>query len=156
MLGRQDSTKPRQSIRLEPGEIGTILDGLDAGEAGAPDNRRKTERHRWRGDRLLVFIDEDRRETAYRVPTRNISVGGVSFLHGYMISVGTELRLRFEGLAGPARDVFARVCRCRRVQGPIHEVGVRYVQPAMGPPLLSAVMQAEGAGRPSPVSAVSA
>lgn len=140
MLTGGRGSKARSCLPYAEEHIQALLDERDRAESSVAASRRRAERYPWRSH-ILVYLGEEGREVAYQAPTRNISVGGLSFLHGYMISPGQEIRLRFPGPGWSTRDVTARGCHCRRLEGRICEVGVRWVNPSLGEDLLEAFVR---------------
>ena len=117
-----------------------VLDDLDRASSSADAGQRRAERYPWRS-RVLLYVGEGGKEVPYNAPTRNISVGGLSLLHGYMLSPGQEVRVRFPGPGWSTREVAARVCRCRRLEGRFYEIGVRWVNASLGEDLLEAFVR---------------
>jgi hypothetical protein len=135
------SSRPRAAVRVGKQQVEEILDDLDRSESVASREARRYPRYRWRSDNLVVFVPQEGVETPYQAPTRNISIGGISILIGFMLTTGQNVRIRFRQQGWRKKDISARVCHCRRVVGSIHEVGIRYVVPGMGEELLAILMQ---------------
>ena len=140
MLTPGRASKARSCLPYPEERIKAILDRLDQADSSVDTSRRRSARYGWRS-RVLLYLGEGGREVPYEAPTRNISVGGLSFLHGYMISPGQEVWLRFPGPGWSTRDVAARGCRCRRLEGRIYEIGVRWVNSSLGEDLLEAFVR---------------
>ena len=64
--------------------------------------------------------------TRYKVRPLNLSQSGAAFLHGASVFPGTPCSIQLLDRSGEARTVPGRVVRCRRVEGRVHEVGVRF------------------------------
>jgi hypothetical protein len=56
-----------------------------------------------------------------------------------VVQVAAILR-HFSGARRTSREVYARVVRCRRLEGSIYEIAVRYVSPGMGQSLPDSVL----------------
>lgn len=65
----------------------------------------------------------------YLVRPRDLSSGGISFLHGAFVYPQTQCRFTLRGMDGLSMPVEGEVVRCRHVRGRIHEVGVRFNEP---------------------------
>jgi hypothetical protein len=143
MLTASGSSKARKALRFSDEKIDEILDCLDQLEVAVGRVRRKHGRAKWRRKDLVVSIDEGAEKNLYEVATRNISVGGISFLHVFMLTPGQEVGIRFSGPRWTSRDVYARVVRCRRLEGSVFEIAVRYASPGMGQRLLESVLEHE-------------
>jgi hypothetical protein len=138
--GQDRRLRVRAAFGVEEEQLDALLDEMDQITQGPGREMRKADRFVWRSDNLMLYIDEGGEQACYRAPTRDISVGGLSFLHGYRIQPGQQIRLRFPD-APSTREVHARVCRCRHLEGRIYEIGVRYLSPGMGRALLEAFMK---------------
>jgi CheY-like chemotaxis protein len=65
----------------------------------------------------------------YLVRPRNISRHGLGFLHGSYLHVDSRCQVNLRTKSGELLSMSGRVCRCRHVQGRVHEVGMRFDQP---------------------------
>lgn len=124
---------PIRSIRMSKSEINGVLDELDKATEQSGDkgfHRRRHERHRCRQYAVLVRVKQTGQQpTNFLVPTRNVSNGGVSFLHGAMLHPNTRCTIVF---LLPDRRTFrtqGRVVRSRHVTGMIYEIGIGFDAP---------------------------
>ncbi len=140
MLATLAVSRPCNCVPLTEDQIDFLCDQLDADKGERDRSRRRFPRHSWR-TRVLIQVTEGDRVIAYEAPTRNISVSGLSILHGYMICPGQVLEVRFPGPGWSSREVAACVCHCRRVQGRVYEIGLRFVNAAVGEDLLEAFIR---------------
>ncbi|MBI1335968.1 MAG: response regulator [Phycisphaera sp.] len=62
----------------------------------------------------------------YSVTPRNISTGGLAFVHGRFVHVGSVCICALKTLSGKAILVYGKVVRCRHLQGLVHEVSVAF------------------------------
>ncbi|GJM19347.1 MAG: hypothetical protein DHS20C14_15600 [Phycisphaeraceae bacterium] len=67
--------------------------------------------------------------TTQLVPTRNLSAGGVGFLHRSYLHVGTRFRIRLTDLSGQVHNVEGAVAWCRYVSAMVHEIGGEFDEP---------------------------
>lgn len=64
-----------------------------------------------------------------RVPTRDLSRQGISFLHTGYVHVGTKCRFQLVTILNNWQTVEGSVVRCQYVEGRVHEIGARFGQP---------------------------
>ena len=90
--------------------------------------QRSSERHRYRLKGLVVHIRHPGAASAtpYLVPTRNISRGGVSLLHGGFVHIGTRCLAQLITVRGSWHNIVATVVRCRYIERGIHEVSLQF------------------------------
>jgi len=116
------------SVRLDPAALESLLDRLDSREqAFRGPNRRQRPRLRYRGRTACVqFLEEAGVSKIFEAPTRNLSRGGLAFLHGGFVHTRVCCRLRL--LSRHRKWVFfeGRVARCRYIDGRVHDIGVRF------------------------------
>jgi hypothetical protein len=118
-------------VALPPGDLQKVLDALDAaGGSGLParDDRR-SRRLSYRSLEVVIRVITGRDEPSpcFWGPTRNISAGGLAFLHRQALAVGQELEVDIPLLDRQVLCVEARVVRCRHVKGMVHEIGVEFL-----------------------------
>jgi CheY-like chemotaxis protein/HPt (histidine-containing phosphotransfer) domain-containing protein len=114
---------------LDNRDVDRILSDLDVrGQAYDGVHRREHERYTYRGaPGLLVTIEHPGGSaTTYRVMPRNLSSGGLGFLHGNFMYEGTAASLQLRRVDGKMAHVPGKVVRCHHVRGKVHEVGVRF------------------------------
>jgi len=116
------------SIRLDERSIEEILNRLDMDAPGAGAERREGARFAYRVKACVVQLQQpgDSEPASFLVPTRNVSSGGLSFLHGGFVHVGTSCTARLVTRHGKWNDEQGVVTRCRHVEGTVHEVGIRF------------------------------
>ncbi len=110
------------SLRLTFDEVRQILDQLDwASRNQRFIELRRDARYRYAvNDGIRVQLDDQ--SGGFIVRPRNISAGGLSFLHGSFLYPGAHCRIALRALDGDQVEVGARLARCRCVRGRIHEV----------------------------------
>lgn len=118
-----------RTIRLDDEKILQILDELDA-SSPEPPGVRKQQRFTYRIKALVVHIQQSPQmdPTPYLVPSRNISAGGLSFLHGGFIHTGTRCLVQLITTYGTWTNVVGKVTRCRYLKSNIHEVSIKFDQ----------------------------
>jgi hypothetical protein len=112
-----------------------MLDRLDdlalrqlASSAGA--GRRAHSRYRYRHREInLLLLHPGGGQTKHLVCTRNISVGGLAFLHAHALQLETNCRLILPGFDRRLYPIDGAVRSCRLIEGAIHEAGVEFREP---------------------------
>lgn len=114
-------------MRLSDEELKALMERLSA-EDEASHNRRRTERYDFRVRTCIIHFQTPglSQPAAYVAPTRNISSGGMSFLHGGFVYPGTRCVVQIISKKGSWKHIEAKVVRCVFVSGTIHEVGVAF------------------------------
>ena len=131
LMAKTDLSLPSSmtSVRLSTSQVDSILDQLDAAEDRIKGNLRQAPRFRYRNT-IAVHMQQpgSSNRVAFRVPTRNISVGGLSLLHGGFVHSGTNCLVQLISVHGAWTDVGGVVTHCHFLEGRIHEVGLAFEQ----------------------------
>lgn len=122
---------PFKTVRLADDAIEELLNQLDAAEAKEPGFERRSEkRHAYRRRDIEVELLRTRADPAkFLVPTRNISCGGLVFIHCGYVHPRTACRVRVTTLDGRWEIVRGVVAWCKYIDGRMHDVGVRFDNP---------------------------
>lgn len=131
------SNKPyTKTVRLSDNQRQQILDEMDQSQEIASDkvqpesNRRADTRYPYRKSDIPIVVEQPGGViTRLSVSPRNLSSGGIAFLHGGFLYVGSKCSLQ---LSAPATDpivVSGEIVNCRHVDGILHEVSVKFVKP---------------------------
>ena len=119
---------PKDLLRLTEAEKRAALELLER-RAAAESGRaaRAAPRHKLVDqDRVVVELGQaDCAISAYVVP-RDVSEGGVSFLHGVFVYSGTVCVTLLRTRDKETMLVPGKVVRCTHVTGRVHEVGVKF------------------------------
>jgi hypothetical protein len=128
-----------ESIKMRDDVLEKILDGLDA-DAGPASARAKRAwwRRKYRNTRALLCVYHRERNMTYRVITRNISEGGIGFLHRQMMNVGQQCHIMLQRKDGRWLVIKGVIVRSRHIRGMVHEIGLRFHTP-LGEELLQAL-----------------
>jgi len=116
------------TLRLKQGEAEAILNELHR-EPTAPlaSSRRAARRWRLGYQKLVVtLVDRMKTRTHHIAAPRTISVGGLGFLHGGFVHVGTPCSVTLRDLSGEARSIAGKVVRCSHITRNLHDIGVRF------------------------------
>lgn len=123
----ESSQRTVRTIHLDDEQIATLLDGMDT-NATSQATEKRVNRHRYRQKALVVHMQQPGSTITvpYLVPTRNISEGGLSFLHGGFVHPGTRCLAQLITTYGTWDDVPGVVVSCRYVDANIHEVSLHF------------------------------
>ncbi|MBL0926091.1 MAG: response regulator [Phycisphaerales bacterium] len=116
--------------RLNEAAREELLNRLDR-DAGSrkPSNRRGPQRLSYRASDIAMTISHPGGSLSrFLVSARNLSAGGMAFIHGGYLHVGTECRLVLVPLAGPPKVLAGTVRRCRHLTRHLHEVGIEFYE----------------------------
>ncbi len=79
---------------------------------------------------IAVAIQQpDQTWTKYIVRSRDLSSGGIGFIHGSFIHAGSRCRVILKETEGRASCIEGVVRRCELLQGRAHNVGVEFNEP---------------------------
>lgn len=127
---------PRNSVTLPDGKRGELLDRLDrkSGSAASPERghgrggeRRVDRRFEYRQRDIGLKVEHlGGGSSQLLVSGRNLSSGGIGFLHGAYLHPGSTCQLELVTTRGQLEHVSGKVVSCRHVEGIVHEVGVQF------------------------------
>lgn len=110
-------------------ELTAILDRVDA-DSAPKSQRRQSRRLTYRRIGVpMVVRNEGGNGAPVLVVTRNLSRGGMAFLHGAFMHARTPIVLMLRHSTKGDVPVAAEVVRCRHIERHIHEIGVRFTTP---------------------------
>jgi len=121
--------QPIDTLRLSASELDALIAALDRAAKDAPSsqNHRRHERVHFAPRPVAVnFFHPGGVETRCLVTPRNISVSGISFLHGGYLHTGSECVVNLPTLFGDTRTVRGAIRSCRYIAGNVHEIGVEF------------------------------
>ncbi len=127
MIPLQSDERSIRTIRVDDEKLTKLLDTLDAKGTKA-DGKRKSPRYAYRIKSVRVYMQPPGSKdiVAYLVPTRNLSAGGLSFLHGGFVHQGTRCLVQLTRTIDARDDVPGTVVSCRYIEQMVHEVSVRF------------------------------
>lgn len=124
--GFRETTKLSNAQRLE---LLRLLDRKALLHQNTAQSLRKQDRFEYRAEGVPVTITHPSGGVArFLVSTRNLSCGGVSFIHGGFLHIGTHCRVALRRLDGRETVVLGKVASCRHIAQRIHEVGVSFYE----------------------------
>ncbi|MHC4063772.1 MAG: PilZ domain-containing protein [Planctomycetota bacterium] len=122
---------PIHSVDLDQEELDRLLDQLDEAalpyESAEPD-RRTHDRKRCRTTMVLVAVTQEGVEEHFAIPVRNVSPGGISFLHRSALQRGSPCFVRISLAGGRWCQTTGKVARCWHVTGTVYEIGLQFYQ----------------------------
>lgn len=110
---------------------GELLDRLD-GKSGASGGHRRHERRidtrfEYRKRDVIVRVEHlGGGTTDLLLSSRNLSSGGIGFLHGSFIHKGSKCLVVLIANNGEVLQVPGSIVMCRHVEGLVHEIGVQF------------------------------
>ena len=120
----------KDTLRVRPVDRKQLLDNLDhmAKESAAP-SRRENQRLEYRADNIQLSLTHPGGTPGrFFVKARNLSSGGLSFIHGGFLHTGTECKIVLVPVNGGDIVVLGKVRSCRYISGNVHEVGVQFYE----------------------------
>ncbi len=123
----------RNTVRISDDERRRLLDELDKVQAVASedvdpdDNRRQDHRFTYRPGHISIAVEQPGGVTTrLSVSPRNISAGGVAFLHGGFLYTGSRCALRLGPQLKGTMEIGGEIVNCRHIQGLLHDVSVKF------------------------------
>lgn len=115
-------------VRLNEQQRLEVLRALDrAASVSAAKSRRQHSRFEYFATGIpAAIIHPEGGVGRFLVCARNLSTGGISFLHGGFLHKGTQCRLVLTKRDGHGTVVMGEVTSCRHVSRTLHEIGVRF------------------------------
>ncbi len=124
-----DKSHRLDALRLPEAEHFRILQELDAAaNEPAMGELRVNQRYRYQIREGLV-MQVPGFQFQFIVRPRNLSVGGISVLHGGFLYAGTACTITLRTIDGEQLRVAGEIIRCRCVHGRAHELNVHFDQP---------------------------
>lgn len=114
------------SIKLKPHELANVLNDLDARTSVPVEELRREKRLTCRSTGMFITIDQGGYSSSFLIPVRNVSKGGVAFLHRSMVHGGSRCKIKIKTPQGSWIEAEGKVVRSRHVQGVIHEIAVQF------------------------------
>jgi CheY-like chemotaxis protein len=122
----RSSAQPEQDARAE--QLKSLLDRLDAKDSideGRQDRRSARATFRRSGVKITVHHPGGT-STERSVLTRDLSAGGLSFIHGGYLHIDTRCDVTLARYVGGTDNVRGVVQRCEHIAGSWHTVGVKF------------------------------
>jgi hypothetical protein len=117
------------ALRISDAERQSVLKELeDADTADPRATRRNSKRYPYSVPEGLILGIEGA-TARFIVRPRDISTGGMSFLHGSFLHIGRACILVLKSISGERVLVSGRIVRARCVRGRVHEIGMQFDTP---------------------------
>jgi hypothetical protein len=125
------SDHPHRTVKFSAGEIAELLDQIDGRDRDAESAGRSTRRFEFRENECAVIIQQPGASdsSSFLAPTRNLSAGGMSFLHGGFVHCESICNIIMRTAEGAMTEIPGRVVRCRHLSKLVHEVSVAFNDP---------------------------
>ncbi len=125
-----------RTVRLSEADRKEILDKLDQAQEVASDkdhlaiNRRVDPRYPYRLSDIPIVVQQPGGViTRLKVSPRNLSAGGIAFLHGGYLYAGSHCTIQLSAPKIKPIAVCGEIVNCRHVDGILHEVCVKFDMP---------------------------
>lgn len=129
----RENAMPRQAfndyVKLSKAAREELLEHLDEAAAlpTTKRSRRTDQRFPFRRNHIPVLITQPGNVVGrFLVVTRNISTGGLSFVHGSFIHQGCRCQVSLPRISGQFVPLSGATVSCRHIGGMLHEVGVEF------------------------------
>lgn len=121
----------RGSLKLSESQWRELIGRLEAGKGPtvpATQDRRDLDalRYPWVRPAAIRVVHPGGNATSHLVRTRNVSIGGLGFIHSSFLYPNTPCHLAMRTIHGESVAVPGRILWCRHVSGRSHELGVRF------------------------------
>ncbi len=118
------------SIRLSQQQRSQILQSMNRNSVGVADSRRQHTRHPYEIERVpVVVFNAEGEQSKFIVCTRNISSGGLAFLHGGFLYPGSKCAVTLRSVWGEQQVLVGNIVNCRHIEKHIHEFSIKFTEP---------------------------
>jgi CheY-like chemotaxis protein len=116
-----------QTLKTDQPLVQELLDTLDIAQADFERlDQRESVREKFRRKCSARIWQPGGTDATYEIVVRNLSRGGLSFVHGGFLYPGTRCEISINTLRGDWQNIRGSVAHCRLVGGRIHEMGVKF------------------------------
>lgn len=119
----------KSHIQLSAAERARLLSRLDASARPSASGRESRREKRWsyRAADLALMVEHPGGGIGrFLVCSRNLSAGGIGFIHGGFLHPGTECRLLLRRHDGSPMALAGQIAHCRHLSGRHHEIGIQF------------------------------
>lgn len=127
--GPAQGSNPIDTLRITEKEWHARIAEMERKQpATAGREKRKSPRHRHCVLATITIRTQNQglTENYFLIRTRNISEGGMGFLHGAFVYPGSGVTAILQDTQGQPIAIEGAVARCNHVAGKVHEIGVRF------------------------------
>jgi CheY-like chemotaxis protein len=116
-----------KSIRMNDASVRALLENMENGAQPVESSKRTEDRSPLHlSDIPVVVTHPDGAIARFLICIRNISSGGLSFIHGSFLYPGSKVVVQTPTIWGHVEHLAGRITNCRHVEGQVHEVGVKF------------------------------
>lgn len=119
----------KSHLQLSAAEQRRLLSRLDASARPAGIDRESRREKRWSyraSDIALIVQHPGGGAGRFLVCSRNLSAGGIGFIHGGFLHPGSECSLLLRRHDGSPMALAGQVAHCRHLTGRYHEIGIQF------------------------------
>ena len=119
----------KSHLQLSAAEQRRLLSRLDASARPAGIDRESRREKRWSyraSDIALIVQHPGGGVGRFLVCSRNLSAGGIGFIHGGFLHPGSECSLLLRHHDGSPMALAGQVAHCRHLSGRHHEIGIQF------------------------------
>lgn len=127
-----NETHPIETLKLSDRDKARLIQAVEAQAAQQSphiEQDRRNLRVSYAGKSVLVSLEGNGSHVRFSVVPRNISRGGMAFVHGRFVYPNTPCHAALPRTDGKPHQVEGKVVHCRHVAGIVHEVSVRFDAP---------------------------
>jgi len=117
-----------RTVRASDKDVEILLNRLDNAQSDPRASKRRSERYPYRLKSCAITLQNPGTSSAATilVPTRDLSAGGISFLHGGFIHTGTRCIVQLISRHGTWQEVPGIIVETAYIENWIHEVRVKF------------------------------
>jgi len=121
--------KPIETIKLSDRDKVRLVEAINKQSEKPVAKERRNLRVSYHGVNVVVKLIQQTGEIRHVVVPRNLSRGGLAFIHGRFVYPDTEIVVSLPSHNRDWVDIPGKIVRCRHVKGIVHEVSVTFDQP---------------------------
>jgi len=125
-------SQPIETIKLSERDKSRLVRAVEAQasqQGSGGQGERRNLRVAYRGHNVLITMNPMGANVRYSVVPRNLSRGGLAFIHGRFVYPNTACTVSLAAYDGQVHSVEAKVLRCRHIGGIVHEVSLQFEEP---------------------------
>jgi CheY-like chemotaxis protein len=120
-----------KSVRLSDSNRKALLSSIESGVRSVEESNRADDRSECHLLDIPVQVTHpDGAKARFLICMRNISSGGISFIHGGFLYPGSKVIIQMPTIWGDIENIKGKVVNCRLVQGQNHEIGIQFDAPS--------------------------
>ena len=119
----------KSHLQLSADERGRLLSRLDASArpSGSDRESRREKRSSYRASDIALIVQHPGGGVGrFLMFSRNLSAGGIGFIHGGFLHPGSECSLLLRRRDGSPMALVGQIAHCRHLSGRHHEIGIQF------------------------------